>query len=123
MNVEALRALCAGWPAVHEDVKWGNDLVFTVGGRMFCVLDLSGGEAGRLSFKVDAERFLEYTDRPGVLPAPYLARAHWISVESAQAGGGRALSDPALAEAIRHSYELVFARLPKRQQRQILGEA
>lgn len=122
MNVDTLRALCTDWPGVHEDVKWGNDLVFTVGGRMFCILDLGEGQAGRLSFRVDAERFLEYTDRRGILPAPYLARAHWISLQAADARGRRPLHARALAEAIRRSYDLVFACLPKRQQRQILGE-
>jgi predicted DNA-binding protein (MmcQ/YjbR family) len=39
-----------------------------------------GSEGGRLSFKVEDARFLELTDQPGIIPAPYLARAHWISV-------------------------------------------
>lgn len=123
MNVKELRALCAGWPGVAEDVKWGSDLVFTAGGRMFCVLDLAEGETGRLSFKVDVERFLEYTDRPGIQPAAYLARAHWVTLDSADEAGVRPLPAEPLAAAIRHSYDLVFARLPRRQQRQILGLA
>ena len=122
MDAEALRALCRDWPGVAEDVKWGDDLVFTVGGRMFCVLDLGEGPSGRLSFKVDADRFLEYTDRAGILPAPYMARAHWISLDRTDPLGRRALSTAELTLAVRHSYDLVFARLPKRQQRQLLGE-
>lgn len=122
MNGDTVRALCADWPGVDDGIKWGSDLVFTVGGRMFCVLDLGDGSAGRLSFKVDIERFLEYTDRPGIQPAPYLARAHWVSVDPPDARGRRALCDTALEAAIRRSYDLVFARLPKRQQRQLLGQ-
>jgi len=122
MNVDTVRALCADWPGVRDDVKWGSDLVFTVGGRMFCVLDLGDGPAGRLSFKVDVERFLEYTERPGIQPAPYLARAQWVSLDPPDARGRRALPDTALQAAIRRSYELVFARLPKRQQRQLLAQ-
>ena len=40
-----------------------------------------------MSFKVEDERFLELTDRPGIIPAPYLARAKWIYVENAEALG------------------------------------
>lgn len=124
MNGDTVRALCADWPGVDDGVKWGNDLVFTVGGRMFCVLDLGKGDgkAGRLSFKVDIERFLEYTDLPGIQPAPYLARAQWVSLDPPDDDGRRALPAAALEAAIRRSYELVFARLPKRQQRQLLGQ-
>jgi hypothetical protein len=48
--------LIGTWPGVSEGIKWGADLVFSVGGRMFCVLDTD--DSGRLSFKVDDERFL-----------------------------------------------------------------
>ena len=77
MQPETLRATVGAWPGVTEDIKWGADLVFSVGGKMFCVLDT--GESGRLSFKVEDGRFLELTERPGVIPAPYLARARWFS--------------------------------------------
>ena len=30
------------------------------------------------------ERFLELTDLPGIVPAPYLARARWVSVAEPQ---------------------------------------
>ena len=37
MNIETLRKICSSLPAVTEDIKWGNDLVFTVGDKMFSV--------------------------------------------------------------------------------------
>ncbi len=67
-----------------EDVKWGNDLAFSVGGKMFCMPDIApleyrarktSGGSGRLSFKVETSRFLEFTGRPGIIPAPDIARA------------------------------------------------
>jgi predicted DNA-binding protein (MmcQ/YjbR family) len=57
-----------------------GNLVFSVGGKMFVVTHEDGSDAGRLSFKVPDERFLELTDQPGVIPAPYLARARWVSI-------------------------------------------
>ncbi len=112
MKPESLRALVGAWPGVTEDIKWGADLVFSVVGKMFCVLDT--GESGRLSFKVEDERFLELTERPGVIPAPYLARARWVSVIEP-----RALAEAELHALLRRSYELVRAKLPKAEQRRL----
>jgi predicted DNA-binding protein (MmcQ/YjbR family) len=109
-----LRALLLGWPGTSATIKWGDDLVFSVGDRMFCVLGTGAGEHGRLSFKVDPERFLEFTDRPGIAPAPYLARAHWITLQRRDA-----LPAAELRPLLRHAYELVRARLPKRLQREL----
>lgn len=79
-----LDALCGHWPGVTRDTKWGVDMVFSVGGKMFSVMPSDGSEGGRLSCKVADERFLELTDQPGIVPAPYLARAHWISIVEPQ---------------------------------------
>lgn len=114
MDFEAAKALCRTFPGCTEDTKWGADIVFSVGLKMFAV---TGDEvpATGMSFKVDDERFLELTDRPGIIPAPYLARAKWVYVENA-----KALSDKEAALLVRRSYELVFAKLTKKLQREIL---
>ena len=113
MDFEAAKALCRTFPGCTEDTKWGNDIVFSVGLKMFAVTDLAVLASG-ISFKVDDERFLELTDRPGIIPAPYLARAKWVYVENA-----KALGDKEAAALLRRSYELVFAKLTKKLQREI----
>lgn len=80
LSVAQLEALCTGWPGVTRDIKWGDNLVFSIGGKMFVMTHADGREGGRLAFKVADERFLELTDQPGVVPAPYLARARWVSI-------------------------------------------
>ena len=110
MNERALRALTA-WPGVEAGIKWEDDLVFTVGGKMFCATCLRGPHKGSISFKVEDERFLELTERPGFIPAPYLARAHWVQLPVATAVGAAELG-----QLIRRSYELVRAKLPKKTQ-------
>jgi predicted DNA-binding protein (MmcQ/YjbR family) len=60
-------------------------------------------------------RFLELTDRPGIIPAPCLARAIWVYVQADAEPG-----DEEAAALLRRSWELVFARLTKRLQREIL---
>lgn len=74
--LESVRRLCRSFPDVTEDVKWGNDLVFSVGGKMFCVVCLDPPH--QISFKCTPDGFAELTERPGVIPAPYLARAMWV---------------------------------------------
>jgi predicted DNA-binding protein (MmcQ/YjbR family) len=114
MNFEKAKDLCRGFPGATEDIKWGADIVFSVGEKMFMV---TGADAPQgMSFKVEDERFLELTDRPGIIPAPYLARAKWVRVESADA-----LDDGEAAALLRHSYELVFAKLTKKLQRELGG--
>jgi predicted DNA-binding protein (MmcQ/YjbR family) len=117
MNIKKAQALCRKLPGATEDIKWGADLVFSVGAKMFAVTG-SGDDAGGISFKVEDERFLELTDRPGIVPAPYLARAKWVYIEDL-----KAVSDAEAAQLLRRSYELVFAKLSKKLQREIEGGA
>jgi predicted DNA-binding protein (MmcQ/YjbR family) len=109
MTEEQVAQFCLSLPGAREDYKWGGVRVFSIAEtKMFAVLNLAG--AG-LAFKVDAPLFLGYVDRPGVRPAPYLARAHWISVAAPYALGGNELR-----ELLQRSHQLVVRRLPKRQQ-------
>ena len=112
MNAAKLRKIVSGWAGVTEDVKWGCDIVWSVGGKMFCVI----GEDSRTgpSLKVHDEAFLPMTDRPGIIPAPYLARAHWVLLEDP-----KALPDAELKAVLRTSYELVRAKLSKKLQREL----
>jgi len=113
MDEKSLNRLAATWPGVTTDVKWDNDLIFSVSGKMFCGLCLEGAEQGKLSFKVEPERFLEYTDRPGFRPAPYLARAHWVTLDDPDVVPRKELD-----ALLRRAYELVRARLTKKLQAQ-----
>jgi predicted DNA-binding protein (MmcQ/YjbR family) len=68
-----------------------------------------------LSFKCSAENFAELTERDGIIPAPYLARAQWVALETKEA-----LRKDELATLLRESYDLVFERLPKKTQQALL---
>lgn len=108
MNIDQLRKLCLSFPGTTEQIQWGDDLLFKVGGKMFAVTRLEPGKVW-LSLKANPENFAELTERPGVIPAPYLARAKWIALESPDA-----FSDAELAQLLRESYELVRAKLPRK---------
>ena len=107
MTLETLRSICLALPDVTEDIKWGADLVFSVGGKMFCVANTE--RPHQISFKCTADAFGELVERPGLRPAPYLARAMWVQEESL----GEALARAELERLLRTSYELVRAKLPK----------
>jgi predicted DNA-binding protein (MmcQ/YjbR family) len=108
MNVDFVRGCCRSFPHVTETVQWEDDLVFKVGGKMFAVMPLEPAPV-RLSFKCSPEDFAELTERPGIVPAPYLARAHWVSLESEYA-----LPAAELKQRLRDAYALVYAKLPKK---------
>ena len=111
MNLESLRSYCRRLPHVTEDVKWGNDLCFLIGGKMFAVACLDAVDRHAVSFKCPPERFAELVEQEGIIPAPYMARNHWVTLEQFDA-----LRDAEIKEAVRVSYELVKARLPKKTQ-------
>ena len=109
MNANQLQRFCMTLQGATEQIQWGNDRVFKIGGKMFAC---SGLEKDSLySFKA-GERFLELTDLPGIIPAPYLARAKWVQIDPASCE----LSDSQLKELLQSSYEQVLAKLPKKTQ-------
>ncbi len=106
-DIDQLRDYCLSLQSATEDVKWENNLVFSIGGKMFCIAALE--MPLRFSFKVPDDDFDEICNRPGFKPAPYLARAKWVL-----------LAQPALLQTIEWkgfiigSYELVRCKLPKK---------
>ena len=107
MTIDAVRAICLALPAVTEDIKWGSDLVFSVGGKMFTVVNTERPHT--IAFKCTPETFAELTERDGMIPAPYLARAMWVQERSV----GDVLDRRELEDLIKTSYELVVSTLPK----------
>ncbi len=113
--LKTLIKFCRKLPHATEDVKWEKDLVFSVGGKMFAVFDEE--EMLKFSFKVPSEEFNRLTKVAGVVPAPYLARAHWIAV-SPEAKLPTAL----LKELLEGSRKLVYEKLPKTVQKKMSGK-
>ena len=89
-------------------VQSGDDLTFRIGNKMFAAARLVPAPVF-VSFKCTPEEFAELVEREGVIPAPYLARAHWVALEHEDA-----LPVKEVKRLLRQSYELVKARLPKR---------
>jgi len=106
--VEWVRTHCLLFPHVTENVQWENSLLLKVGGKMFALLSLEP-DATVFAFKCSPEKFSELVETPGIIPSPYLARAHWVAFEHENA-----LPTRETKALLRESYELVFAKLPKK---------
>jgi predicted DNA-binding protein (MmcQ/YjbR family) len=116
MTLEKLRKHCLSYPGATEQIQWGADLVFKVGGKMFAVAATEPSARHRLSFKCSQETFAELLEFDGIDPAPYLARAKWVALERLDTIGDRELE-----ARIRESYDLVFAKLTKKDQASIVS--
>ncbi len=106
MDIEWIRQHCLSLPHTTEQVQWHSDLVFKVGGKMYAVAPTEPAPVF-LSFKCSDENFAELVERPGVVPAPYLARAKWVALQSEAA-----LSRIEIRRLLGQSYELVLGKLP-----------
>jgi predicted DNA-binding protein (MmcQ/YjbR family) len=114
MDNERIRAICMALPHVVETVNWGHHLVYwagdrDVGGKMFAMTDLDGTGLGVLWFHCGGERFHELLEIEGISASPYLAKAHWVTLEQ-----WSTLKPGQIEEELRRAHELIFAKLPKR---------
>ena len=118
MDLESLRKYCLSLPHVTEKVQWHDDLLFCIGGKMFVIATLEDGYGQRVAFKCSDERFPELLEREGVKPAPYLARAKWVALERFDT-----LPPAELRQYVREAYDIILAKLPKKQRDALAGTA
>jgi predicted DNA-binding protein (MmcQ/YjbR family) len=121
MDVERMRGYLLGLPHVVETMQWGANLVFwigdkTIGGKMFALIDLDDPPAAAtgkphliLSYSAGPTRYPELLEREGLHPAPYMARIHWVAVESWDA-----FSDAEWQRELCAAYDITYAKLPKK---------
>ena len=114
MDPEAIRKYCLSLPHVTERVQWGNDLLFCIGDKMFAVAGLDAKYPAKLSFKCTPEKFAELIEMEGIIPAPYVARYHWVALEDLDALPARELK-----ELLKNAYQLVHDKLPKKVKAQL----
>ena len=82
MNVSQLKKFCLSLPGARERLlgEPANILVYSLGERNFAYFKTSQPERWRFSIKVSPARFVELTGVPGVKPARYRGRYHWITI-------------------------------------------
>jgi predicted DNA-binding protein (MmcQ/YjbR family) len=113
MNVEWVRKYCLAMPHTTETVQWGANLVFKIGGKMYAVAALEPADHW-LSLKCSAEDFADLVEREGAIPAPYLARAQWVALQTEDA-----VTTAELKRLLRNAYDLVFAKLTRKARHEL----
>jgi predicted DNA-binding protein (MmcQ/YjbR family) len=118
MNVEELKSFCRGFAGATEVLHGAptNVLAYAVGGKNFAYFKTSEPEKWRFSTRVSTDRFVELTDIPGVKPARYMGRFHWVTIV-----GVEHFPSSYLAELVEWSYRKAFGSLSKVAQRAIAG--
>src|SRR6202795_2631670 len=104
MNVDTIRKFCLAFPHATENLQWGDDLCFKVRGKIFTILDLNSVPP-RLMLKCTPERFAELVEQQDIVPAPYVGRYKWGSLERLGA-----LPWTEITDLIEQSYAMVAAK-------------
>ena len=112
MTRDEFNRFCADLPATTHVVQWGGSDVWKVGGKVFAIAGLSGGETTPgITFKVSEMTYELLRDMPGLRPAPYLASRglKWI-----QRHGEPGLSDDDLKHYLTQSHRMIAVALPRK---------
>jgi predicted DNA-binding protein (MmcQ/YjbR family) len=105
MDVESIRSFCLSFPRVTENLQWGDDLCFKIGGKIFLTLGL---DSRRMCFKCVPGKFAALVEQEHIRPAPHVGRYKWVLLNRRDA-----LRDDELQELIQPSFEMVAAKAPK----------
>ena len=113
-HIDWIREVCLSFHHTTENIQWGDNLIFRVANKIFCIAPLEPTAAAKLSLKCTPEKFAELIEVEGIIPAPYLARNYWVAFVELNA-----LRQSEIRELIENSYRLVFEKLPKRMQAEL----
>ena len=90
-------------------------MLFRIAGKMFCIANLEPGlSPTKICFKCTPEKFAELVEVEGIIPAPYMARNHWVAMIEIDA-----LRQPEIKELIHESYRMILEKLPKKTQSEL----
>src|SRR4030081_69450 len=111
MTPRQIDTICGKLPAATRTVQWEGVIVFKVGGKMFCLIAPEDHSIGRISFKSAPEHYDALSRSPGFRPAPYLARAKWVSVDDP-----KTLTDGEMKAYIKRAHAVIAGARPKKKQ-------
>lgn len=116
MDVSEVKGFCLSLTAAtaSERGKPANVLTYKVKGRNFAYFKTSEPERWRFSVRVSPERFLELTDIPGVKPARYMHRFHWVTIVNVNE-----FDSEYLIELINWSYRRACSTLSKKTRQEL----
>jgi predicted DNA-binding protein (MmcQ/YjbR family) len=117
MTADEVKAYCAALPGVSSELHDtpNNVLVYRLADKRFAYFKTSQPQQWRFSVRVMPERFLELTDQPGIQPARYLQRFHWVTLVNVEQMPGEQLR-----ELIDWSYARALQALSRRRREALL---
>jgi len=120
MDTKQLKEFCARLPGASAQLHGApaNILIYNVGGKRFAHFKTSQPEQWRFSIKVSPDRFLELTDIPGIKPARWLARFHWVTIVDV-----RSVPTDYLRELVEWSYRKALDSLSKARRAELLSSS
>jgi predicted DNA-binding protein (MmcQ/YjbR family) len=100
---------CLNLKSVKEDFPFDKQtLVFKVHGKMFALCDIEDFKS--INLKCDPEKAIDLRERyAGIRPGWHMNKTHWNTVSVDED-----VSWDLIFELTKHSYELVYATLPKK---------
>lgn len=114
MNIEAFYEFCRSKEGATEDFPFDEEtLVFKVKGKMFALTDVDTFQS--INLKCDPVRAIELRSLyEEIKPGYHMNKKHWNTIDM-----NGSLDDKLIVELIQHSYELVVAKLPKKEQKEL----
>jgi predicted DNA-binding protein (MmcQ/YjbR family) len=127
MTAERLRAYILTLPHTVETMQWGANLVFwtgdkAIGGKMFALINLEdpspkGAAPQRrrvtqhslMMYSAGLDRYSELLEREGIVPAPYMARIHWVAAQDWDV-----FTPAEWHRELRAAYDITLAKLPQK---------
>ena len=115
MTIEKLRDFSLSLKGTSEHLPFDdNVLVFKVADKMFCLTNLSSGDS--MNVKCNPELAIELRERfQCVTPGYHMNKKHWNTIAFSSE-----MQDDEMLELVKHSYELVFNKLTKKQKQEVM---
>ena len=116
MPPAAFNAFCKSLPHTTYVCQRGGAHVWKVGGKMFAVLFPEPDKWAGITFKASDMSYEMLRHEKGCRPAPYYASRgmKWIQWYSDESLGAKELK-----AYLKGSYDLIFAKLPKKMQAEL----
>ncbi len=118
MKLEEFNRFCGSLVGTTKVIQWGGAHVWKLGGKIFAIASYWGPNkkdatlpenGSKISFKCSDFSYQILIEQKGIIPAPYLARAKWVQIETIDA-----LSDKDLESYIIHAHEIIATKLTKK---------
>jgi len=114
MNIEEFREFCITMKGVTEELPFDeNTLVFKVMGKIFVLTGIESFES--MNVKCDPETAVELREQyNAVKPGYHMNKKHWNTIVN-----NSDMPDQEIRAWIKHSYDLVVAKLPKKTKEEL----